>query len=334
MILDTLLQKWMRYAIGRLPSVEDLGEKDMANLGRVLKRLLYSPPSLRRRLQQHGVNVVPANFYSEIPTLDQIENTPASVAGEFDSVFDDDTCARVLERLVAESGPFDPPVEGDVSKPDGFFWKNPAFSYADAMSCYAFMRAIKPRTVIEIGSGWSTLVTRQALADNGDGEMLCIEPYPLSFLSDFVPDEALLKEPVQDIAVEFFNDTLQDGDVLFIDSTHTVKHGSDCLYIYLKVLPALRRNVFIHVHDIHLPGPLPVKWMRDLQLYWTEQYLLYAYLLGNPRTRVLYGSAYHGNRKSAQFEELMHQRYLGGGASFWFYQGEPEPLRTVFGVSL
>lgn len=330
-MLEKTLSMLAKYPPGTATEEPCFDMAELAELAQILMRLLYSPYPVRRQLQRAGVTVTPANFYSEIPTIDSLEDTKPSVAGGFDAIFDVDVCDRVLGQLVQEAESFDPPLDGDRANPAGFFWSNPAYSFSDAMSCYAFMKAIKPKTVVEIGSGWSTLVTRQALSENEHGRILCIEPYPLAFLPAFVAEEALIRKPVQDVAVEFFNDTLADGDVLFIDSTHTVKHGSDCLYIYLKALPQIRRNIFVHVHDIFLPNTMPPTYARDKQIYWTEQYLLYAYLLGNPRTRVLYGSAYHHYRRNPLLTQMMHDRHAPGGGSFWFYQGDnPALLDGVF----
>jgi hypothetical protein len=124
----------------------------------------------------------------------------------------------------------------------------------------------------------------------------------------------------QDVADDFLSGVLSDGDILFIDSTHTVKHDSDCIHIYLRMLPNIESDIHVHVHDIHLPSPLPIEYMRDKQVYWTEQYLLYAYLLNNYRTEVVYGSAYHYERNREQLKAFMHGRWQEGGASLWFRQ--------------
>ena len=130
----------------------------------------------------------------------------------------------------------------------------------------------------------------------------------------------LVNSRVQDLDVDFFNTHLSSGDILFIDSTHTVKHGSDCLHLYLSILPNLAHDLCVHVHDVFLPNTLSLETMRDSQIYWTEQYLLYAYLLDNPRTRTLYGSAYHYKRNPELLTSFMHGRYGSGGGSFWFEQ--------------
>jgi hypothetical protein len=130
----------------------------------------------------------------------------------------------------------------------------------------------------------------------------------------------LIERRAQDIETPFFTSLLRDGDLLFIDSTHTVKHDGDCLHIYLRLLPAVDADITVHVHDIFLPETLSLKHMRDNQLFWNEQYLLYAYMSQNPRTRTIYGSRYHTQRNSERLERFMHGRYKAGGGSFWFEQ--------------
>jgi hypothetical protein len=126
----------------------------------------------------------------------------------------------------------------------------------------------------------------------------------------------------QDLTPEMLNTMLEDGDVLFIDSTHTVKTGSDCVHIYLRLLPNLTKRVLIHVHDIFLPFGMPQKWLLDTHIYWTEQYLLMAWMIDNLRVTLLYGSAYHDHFNGELLQGLMRGRYQRGGSSFWIqYDG-------------
>jgi hypothetical protein len=128
----------------------------------------------------------------------------------------------------------------------------------------------------------------------------------------------------QQIHPEFLNDTLHDGDILFIDSTHTVKTGSDCLHIYLRLLPEIRRDIFVHAHDVHLPFGLPKEWLLNLQRFWTEQYLLLAFLTDNPKASLLYGSRFNGTRFPERMDALMGGKFPRGGGSLWFrYNGNP-----------
>ncbi len=306
---------------GKLPETTH-DEQEIQELGNCLRRLLYSPHPLRKRLQQLGASVVPANFYSEIPTIEDIEGS-AGNGVRYDAVFDRPHMLDVLAQLAPYAAEFAPSI--DASDATEFAWKGGPFSFSDAMAYYCFVRQRRPKTIIEIGSGWSTLVAHAAIRKNGVGTIVCIEPYPADFLSRIESVSAIVRKRVQEIDTRFFDDRLADGDILFIDSTHTVKRGSDCLHIYLQILPRLRANLAIHAHDIFLPLAQPTRHMLDLQIYWTEQYLLYAYLLGNDRTKVAYGSAWHMLENTDALRQFMCGRYPPGGGSFWFTQKPAAP---------
>jgi hypothetical protein len=207
-------------------------------------------------------------------------------------------------------------LEGDESKPEDFFWKNGMFSYSDAMSYYAMIRKYKPKTIIEVGSGFSTLVALKGIERNQVGKVICIEPFPTVFLRNLKGIE-LVEKKAQELSDEFFNQELSDGDFLFIDSTHTVKSGSDCLHLYLRVLPRLRPELFIHAHDIFLPFPLPLDWALNRHIYWTEQYLLLGYMIGNDRCKVILGSSFAEHKLPNELRAFMHNYYPGGGGSLW-----------------
>ena len=121
---------------------------------------------------------------------------------------------------------------------------------------------------------------------------------------------------MQEIDLEFFSQ-LQSGDILFIDSSHTVKIGGDVNYLFLEVLPRLNPGVIVHVHDIFLPFECRRDWVLDEFRFWTEQYLLQAFLTFNSEFEVLLGnyylSRYHEEHLQAAFPDL--PRWIGG--SFW-----------------
>jgi hypothetical protein len=303
------------------PSEPCFDERELAELARILRRLLYSPSELRKRLQAHGVNVSPANFYSEIPMIEDVERTSADMPqqGIYDRIFNPHTMLRWLEELTPFSGEFDPPL--DLPENDARYRWRCQFSFCDAMAYHCFVRRLNPACIVEVGSGYSTLIAQDACDINGSGHIVCIEPFPRPFLPG-LKRVTLVQQPVQEKDVEFFNSRLSDGDILFIDSTHTVKHGSDVLHLYLTILPQIRRNIVVHVHDVHIPRAMPINLLRDKQIYWTEQYLLYAYLLDNPKIEVLFGSSYNFIHNRARLDKFMHGRFQPGGASFWFrYDG-------------
>ncbi|HXT07522.1 MAG TPA: class I SAM-dependent methyltransferase [Roseiarcus sp.] len=300
---------------------EALTPDEFATLLRLARKAIRADDATRRKLQQEKINLVPHNFYSSIPGVAEIESSFefAFRDGPYNSskVFKSAVIEATLDELDAYADEFDPPVEGSRDAPQSFFWKNPAFSFSDAMAYYCMLRRVKPAHVLEIGSGFSTLAALQALEKNGRGRLTCVEPFPMPWLAALKGRIELLETPAQSLEPEFFNQRLTDGDVLFIDSTHTVKAGSDCLHIYLRVLPELTSNLTVHAHDIYLPFPMPrADFARHI--YWTEQYLLYAYLLENSRTEVIYGSMYCRRFLNAKLKEFMRGRWPQGGASLWF----------------
>jgi len=305
-------------------------DADLTRVGPLLQRLLWADRRVRERVQEYGVAVVPLDFYSNTPSIAEITRSYEYISPTppylMDSLFDADRLSRTLESLAAYSEEFDPAIDGDETNCRSFFWRNSQFSYSDAMAYYCFIRLLRPRTVIEIGSGFSTLVAIEALRRNGVGTITCIEPSPRPFLEQS-GDITLKRVEAQDVDAAFFNQTLEDGDVLFIDSTHTVKTGSDCLHIYLRLLPQIKRRMYIHAHDVFLPFGLPIEWLLDRQIFWTEQYLLLALIMDNPKAKVLYGSAYHHYANRPQLESLMGKKYPAGGGSFWFeYDGRVQPV--------
>jgi hypothetical protein len=293
-----------------------------------LNSLLWADWRDRAKLQQHGVNVIPAHFYSNTPSIAEVQASYEYASTEppylDEKLFDAEALRQQLAALVPFAAEFQPPYEGNPETCRSYFWNNDQFSFSDAMTYYALLRSARPKRVVEIGSGFSSLVALEALRRNGSGTLRCIEPFPRPFITALAADGQLELDTsrAQDVRAESLNDLLEDGDVLFIDSTHTVKTGSDCMHIYLRLLPKIRRRVLVHAHDIFLPFGMPQHWMIQNHIYWTEQYLLLALLIDNPRVRLLYGSAYHHHFNRELLETFMHGRCAPGGGSFWFeYDG-------------
>lgn len=320
-MLEKTLRKLDGIAPGtHLPDDADCYDpEEIEQLGRLLGRLVYAPSVIRKRLQAHGATLTRADFYAEIPTIAELEASfrqPSRL--RFDHVFGQpDAMRRFLIELQVHAGEFNPPAQTD--DPHRFAWQNGVFSYSDAMAYYAMIRRYRPRTVLELGCGSSTLIAREALRANGSGRLICVEPFPSPALRT-LPGITLIESRAQELDDAFLAQYLTDGDILFIDTTHTVRHDSDCLHIYLRLLPALRSQAFVHVHDIYLPGTLPLPMMRDQQLFWNEQYLLCAYMQDNPRVSTLYGSAWHMRHNLEGLTRFMAGQYAPGGASFWFSQ--------------
>jgi Methyltransferase domain len=173
--------------------------------------------------------------------------------------------------------------------------ENSMFLAPDAAVYRALLRHLRPARVVEIGSGYSTAVALDtADAHHPELELRCVEPYPDRLLGLLGPADrdrvTLDRRPVQDLSVGDLS-ALGDGDVLFIDSTHVAKAGSDVLWLFLHVLPRLPAGVVVHVHDIFWPFEYPDEWLAEGR-DWNEDYLLHAFLLGNRDWEVLFFSSW------------------------------------------
>jgi predicted O-methyltransferase YrrM len=272
----------------------------------------------------------PGHFYS--PIVD-----PASLAGQRERHwpatpgimrgidFNDASHRRVLtEAFPRFIGEYDYPEHLDeASGPIGFYTQNPQFSWLDSRSLFVLLRAWRPQRVIEVGSGYSSLliadVNRRFLA--GDIDVTCIDPYPREFLRGGIEGIArLIEQPVQRVALDEFR-ALQAGDVLFIDSSHVAKTGSDVNHLLFDVVPALAPGVHVHVHDIFLPFEYPPDWVLVQNRSWNEQYVLRALLMYAGATlRVDFGSAYAFHRfRDLVIAALAHPKGHGfAGGSLWF----------------
>jgi hypothetical protein len=282
------------------------------------RKILDAGPAMRGRVEEGGFVLLPADFNSPAPLLSELDQTFESASALYDKIFDSaDICAS-LAAMAPFAPEFDPPQSGDEQTATEFFWGNTHFSFTDAVAYYAMVRRLRPRRIVEIGSGSSTLVADAAISRNGSGEIVCIDPYIRPSIAGLASVSQVIREPVQALAVETMQELIEPADILFIDSTHTVKIGSDCLYLYLVLLPAIAKKLLVHSHDVFLPFGMPVHWARERQHYWNEQYLIYAYLLHNSRARVLFGSAYAAHFLPAETAALMARKAAPGGCSLWY----------------
>ena len=170
-----------------------------------------------------------------------------------------------------------------------YYINNPSFLAGDGEFCYNIIRHFKPKKVIEIGCGYSTLVCLQAEKKNqelnqGVAKHICVEPYEMPWLEK-LPVEVIRKK-VEDIDIDFFTQ-LEANDILFIDSSHMIRPQGDVLFEFLEILPVLKPGVLIHIHDVFSPRDYPKEWIVDKHCMWNEQYLLEAFLSFNSSFRII-----------------------------------------------
>ena len=230
-----------------------------------------------------------------------------------------------LARLDSWAGRFRTEGEAVPTEPHGrpgeYQRPNGAFEAVDAEVLYCLLRDLRPRRMIEIGSGWSTLLAAQALSRNAADEpaapceFTAVEPHPRPIL---LGGRVLIECRVQEVPLSLFGQ-LDAGDVLFIDSSHVAAIGSDVLYEILEILPRLRPGVFVHFHDIFLPANYPRDWVKGLRIHWNEQWFLQAFLCLNPSFEVVWAGHWmhmtHPDRLEAAFPAYRRDRDRPG--SFW-----------------
>lgn len=206
---------------------------------------------------------------------------------------------------------------------------NGSFMAGDGNAYYSLIRHLKPKTIIEIGSGNSTVLANHALEKNVEElkgykcKFISIEPYPKPYLEKLSQLSELKQCKVQDVSLDYFSQ-LNAGDILFIDSSHVLKSGGDVIFEYCEIIPRLKAGVYIHIHDISLPKPYS-PFYYDSHLYWNEQFMLQALLTNNDKLEVVWAGTYLFTKyfekmKKAFCPEFDHMREVFPQAepsSFW-----------------
>jgi hypothetical protein len=261
--------------------------------------------------QKLGYHVMRKHYYSPVPDTallgEEVFSRVSEMPGiKFDSMSQLSWIKEMSEKFRAEydQWPKKPKNEFD------FHISQTSFRCVDAHALYCMVRNLKPRKVIEIGSGYSTFITASACLKNktespaANCHFMAIEPYPNDVIKKGFPGlDEVVSKPVEKVPLEVFTG-LNAGDILFIDSTHTVKTGGDVVYEILEILPRLRKGVFIHIHDIFFPYEYPKAWMAD-QRFWAEQYMIQAFLAFNPDYEIRWMSHFMHRNHGEELKELM-----------------------------
>jgi len=250
------------------------------------------------------ISCLPMNvhFYSPVPDIRDLESRKIwDKKSELPGIdFHPEKQLALLKQLGHEFGTeCDWPLDATPVLTE-FYLKNDSFSYGCAAALHTMVRHFKPRHFIEIGSGHSSKIISKALEmNNRDGssftpEYVIIDPYPGEIVSTQLSSVSkLVKEKVECVDPKVF-DILGKDDILFIDSGHTVRTGSDVNFMLLDVVPRLPRGAIIHFHDINMPYEYPKVYFTNphFRVFWTESYLLQAFLIGNRDFEVLLAMNY------------------------------------------
>ena len=274
-------------------SIADIALSPFVYFGGLFARLIrragsHRLPHCRNSLIKAGAFPIASHYYEpqfsfnprETARFAQVRDLPGidwNIDGQL-SLLNELTFADEIDSL-------ETPIHGI-----DFSFRNRMFEEGDAEFWYQLIRLKKPRRIIEIGSGQSTIVARHAIERNkqDDSEYncdhICIEPYESPNLEQ--TPATVIRERVEDVPRHVFA-ALEHNDILFIDSSHVIRPEGDVLLEFLQLIPTLRDGVIVHIHDIFSPRNYPTRWITERVLFWNEQYLLEAFLSHNSDWKIL-----------------------------------------------
>lgn len=264
------------------------------------------------------------HYYSPIPDMNEIINSSDKIfnykSWNIEGIDLNDECQLNLLEEFSEYYNDMPFTTRENNKHNlRYYFKNSFFEYTDAIILYGMLRKFKPRNLIEIGSGFSSAVTLDTneLFFNNSIKCIFIEPYPerLKGLLKNMDNVKIIEDKLQNININIF-DQLESGDILFVDSTHVSKCGSDVNDIMFNILPRLKSGVIVHFHDVFFPFEYPKEWIYEGR-FWNEDYVLRAFLQYNSKFEVIYFNQYMNKRYFDLVDEKMPLCLKDSGGSLW-----------------
>jgi hypothetical protein len=197
-----------------------------------------------------------------------------------------------------------------------YTFNNDFYSSPDAEVLYTLVRKYHPKNIIEIGSGNSTKIIRQAIIDGGlNTRLTSIDPSPRCEITELTDQHYVSR--VEDLPMVDLTSLINPGDFLFMDSSHEIKAGNDVLFIYLDLLPCLPKGVIVHVHDVFLPFEYPKEWVLNRRWSWNEQYLVQAILTFHQELKIIW-PGYYLQKTCKEFEKYLPHARGRRAQSLWF----------------
>lgn len=268
--------------------------------------------------------VPPGHFYSPIVDTRELEQRRQQVFDRSRRPAEVDMRDDAQRALLRRLKPHYDRLPFSEHKQDGlrYYYENPAFSYADAIVLACLLMELRPKRVLEIGSGFSSCVTLDVNERflGGATEITFVEPYPDLLHSLMTPADRtrypIIATPVQDLDLTVV-DQLSAGDVLFIDSTHVAKCGSDVNFEFFTILPRLKSGVYIHFHDMFYPFEYPEGWLFEQNRSWNELYLMHTFMAGNKNYELIFFNHFMHLCYRSEMEETLPLSMRNCGGSLW-----------------
>jgi predicted O-methyltransferase YrrM len=298
------MKQFIKKMINRLPYIKDL----YSQVNRFNENACFPP----------------GHFYSPIVLVKDIKNREARIWKNKDINHINGINLNIDEQksLINKFSEFykDLPFKAESVEGLRYKFNNGMYSFTDGIILYSMMRYLEPKKIIEVGSGHSSalmLDVNQLFFENKI-ELSLIEPYPKRLFKTITKSDKknteIIEKNVQEVDLNFFM-SLEKGDILFIDSTHVSKCGSDVNYILFEILPILKTGVFIHFHDIFYPFEYPKEWVYEGR-NWNENYVLRAFLMNNKDYEIKIFSHYLHEHYSNVFNS-MPLAYENNGGNLW-----------------
>ncbi|MDX2213330.1 MAG: class I SAM-dependent methyltransferase [Oculatellaceae cyanobacterium bins.114] len=302
----------LKSAFQKLPIVQDIiVERDKLQT------------ELKRLKRKQGF-VPPGHFYSPIPSLREIRQDEAQIfASPAKTIpgleLHESKQLHLLEQFV----PYyqEMPFQADQVAGLRYYFENLAYSYSDAILLYCMLRFLKPKRIVEVGSGFSSCLMLDTNDRFFDGSILTtfIEPRPKLLTSLIEGSDrsnvTIIPLRLQDVPLGAF-ESLEANDILFIDSTHVSKINSDVNRIFFEILPKLASGVYVHFHDIFFPFEYPKAWIYEGRA-WNEAYMLRAFLQYNNSFQVVLMNTFMQQFHASFFQTNMPLCLKNPGGSIW-----------------
>ncbi len=262
--------------------------------------------------QSLGLHIVANHFYEPIPDTRALRDFNFSKISTMDGInINDEAMHDLAKKFLNYEKEFADLSDNLKDGIPSFTFGNESFESVDAEMLYLLMRSLKPNLIVEIGSGQSTIISAHALALNKiegtPGKLIAIEPYPNKIISQGLSGMTLVKSKIQDVELQLF-ERMSENDILFIDSSHVAKVGSDVLWEFFEIIPKIKKGVYIHFHDIFLPVEYPKNWVLKDYKFWNEQYVLRAFLMYNNTFEVIWAGQYM-HQKHSDFLKTIFKSY-------------------------
>jgi predicted O-methyltransferase YrrM len=290
-----------------------------------IKQLVNKLPYVKSLYKQTLNSAFPnGHFYSPIIAIDEIKKRESEIWKNVSVDGINGINLRTEEQKIQvqkfekyyDEMPFKPQKQPNLR----YYFDNEFYSYTDAILLYSILREFKPKKIIEVGSGFSSAVMLDTneMFFNHQINVTFIDPYADRLFSLMTEKDKetinVIQSDVQLLSLDVFS-TLEAGDILFIDSTHVSKTGSDVNYILFEILPSLKEGVIIHFHDIFYPFEYPKEWVfRGFN--WNEDYILKAFLMYNTTFEIVLFSEYLHLHHKESFKNLP-LCYKNHGGNLW-----------------